>query len=90
MKEKIDKFWYKNKEVGIVKDAFKSKGNKPDEKFLWHMLRVWQSEGEECEMVIRERGEQIDRLGKHELVRQSRVVRSLVTPVSTFICMAME
>lgn len=34
MKEKIDKFWYKNKEVGIVKDAFKSKGNKPDEKFL--------------------------------------------------------
>lgn len=46
--EKIDKFWYKNKEVGIVKDAFKSKGNKLDEIILRYSLQVWQSEGEEC------------------------------------------
>lgn len=52
VKEKMDKFWYKNKEVGIIKDALKLKCNKLDEKHLQHILQVWEMEKEKCEMVI--------------------------------------
>ena len=33
IKEKTDKSWYENKEVGIVKNTFKSKGKNLDEEF---------------------------------------------------------
>lgn len=95
IKKKIDKFWCKNKQVGIIKDVLKLKGSKPEKSIYKCVIGLGAWKGDVWHGHIGVAGG-TKGPGKWRLVRQdvgSTWVSSQefkVRPVSNFTYIAME